>query len=400
MAAPILAILDQSIYALTNLALQMLVARSVSGEEFGAYSVGSTFFFVAALVHQTGVIEPMFVFTAQRYGQQIGAYHLRLRREWSIGFGAAALVVGLLLALAMFILGSPLLARILAAFAAVTPVLLYLWLLRRMAFVLGRIEIAVLGGVIYSLSLLSAVGLVWHAGYLTSVVAIGLSGLAAVVASAVVMAVMRWPVSQSRPPADLVYQHFRYGRWAVSSEAVVWLIGNGPIVVLPIWYGLAAAAQLRILNLMFMPLLQVVSALGSLLLRRYASSKRDAYNIRTVFKYFWLLMAGASVYSALILVFGTTVAPLMFGREHHLEEFLVAAGRRVHSLHRGDAGLLRGLARSRALPPGAARPRDCAFGHVLPAPPRRRLRHYRHPARSSHRMGRCCRCGGSVGLAA
>ncbi len=51
--AAILAILDQSIYALTNLALQMMVARSVSQEEFGAYSVGSTFFFVAALVHQT-----------------------------------------------------------------------------------------------------------------------------------------------------------------------------------------------------------------------------------------------------------------------------------------------------------------------------------------------------------
>ncbi|MBV8474429.1 MAG: hypothetical protein JO234_13510, partial [Hyphomicrobiales bacterium] len=49
MVKAMLAILDQAVYALTNLALQMLVARSVSSEEFGAYSVGSTFFFVAAL---------------------------------------------------------------------------------------------------------------------------------------------------------------------------------------------------------------------------------------------------------------------------------------------------------------------------------------------------------------
>ncbi len=320
MAKAALAILDQAIYALTNLALQMLVARSVSGEEFGAYSVGSTFFFVAALAHQTGVIEPMFVFTAQRYGQHIGAYHQRLRREWSIGFGVAVLAVGLVLALAMFIVGSPLVARILAAFAVVSPVLLYLWLLRRMTFLLGRIDIAVLGGLTYSLTLVGAAALVMYAGHMTGVVAVELSGLAAVVASVVIMAAMRWPLSKSRPPVDLLYQHFRYGRWAVSSEAVAWAIANAPIVVLPIWYGLTAAAQLRVLNLMFMPLLQVVAALGSLLLRRYASAGRDAYDMRTIFKYFWMLMAGASIYSALIIVFGTAAAPLLFGEEHRVEE--------------------------------------------------------------------------------
>jgi hypothetical protein len=44
--APLLAILDQAIYGLMNLALQVILARSVSQEEFGAYSVGSAFFFV------------------------------------------------------------------------------------------------------------------------------------------------------------------------------------------------------------------------------------------------------------------------------------------------------------------------------------------------------------------
>ncbi|MBV8664426.1 MAG: hypothetical protein JO107_15140 [Hyphomicrobiales bacterium] len=320
MVKAMLAILDQAVYALTNLALQMLVARSVSSEEFGAYSVGSTFFFVAALAHQTGVIEPMFVFTAQRYGRHIGAYHQRLRRAWSIGFGAAVLIVGMALACAMFIVGSPLVAKILAAFAVVSPVLLYLWLLRRMAFVLWRIDIAVLGGVTYSLTLFGAAAVVTYAGHMTGVAAVGLSGLAAVAASLVILAVMRWPSPKSRPPADLLYQHFRYGRWAVSSEAVAWAIANSPIVVLPIWYGLAAAAQLRVLNLMFMPLLQVVAAMASLLLRRYASSGRDAYEMRTIFKYFWMLMGGAGVYSALVILFGARVAPLLFGQAHRIEE--------------------------------------------------------------------------------
>jgi hypothetical protein len=326
LSAPFLAILDQSIYALTNLALQVLVAHSVSMEEFGAYSVGSTFFFVAALVHQTCIVEPMFVFTAQRYAQHIGSYHERLRREWSIVFGVAVLVVGLILALALWVLGSPPLARVLAAFSLVSPVLLYLWLLRRMAFFLGRIDMAVLGGIVYSLSLFGAIGLVWHAYRMSAGVAIGLSGVAAVAASLVVTVTMRWSLSQTVPPGDIVYQHFRYGRWAASSEAVVWLINSGPIVILPIWHGLGAAAQLRVLTLLFMPVHQVAAALSSLLLRRYASQGQALNNIRTVFKFFWMLLAGAGVYSALVLAFGTATARLMFGPDHLIEERLLVLG--------------------------------------------------------------------------
>jgi O-antigen/teichoic acid export membrane protein len=322
----ILAILDQSIYALTNLALQILVARSGSVEDFGAYSVGSTFFFVAAMAHQTCIIEPMFVFTSQRYGQQIGAYHRRLRREWSIGFGAAVLIVGLILALATWTLGSAPLAKTLFAFAVASPFLLYLWLVRRMAFVLGRIDVAVLGGVIYSLSLFGTTGLVWYAGHMSAGAAIGLSGLAAVGASLAVTVKMRWSLPGTPPPRDMVYQHFRYGRWAASSEAVIWLITNGPIVVLPIWFGLGAAAQLRVLTLLFMPLLQVVSALTSLLLRRYASPGRDVNNIRTIFKFFWILVAVASVYSVLVIAFGTIVAPLAFGQGGRIEEGWLVLG--------------------------------------------------------------------------
>src|SRR5471030_1756016 len=94
--APLLAIADQSIYSLTSLAFQIIVARSVSSEEFGAYTVGTTFFFITALVHQTGIVEPMFVFSGQRYRGRMAAYHDHIRREWSEGFSAAILMIGFL----------------------------------------------------------------------------------------------------------------------------------------------------------------------------------------------------------------------------------------------------------------------------------------------------------------
>jgi O-antigen/teichoic acid export membrane protein len=270
-----LAILDQAVYALTNLALQVIVARSISQEEFGAYSVGSAFFFVAALVHASFIIEPMFVFTAERYSDCVGAYHKRLRREGSILFSVTTVVVGLVLAWVMWIAGSLPVAKTLAAFAIVSPLLLYLWLLRRMAFLLGRIELAVLGGAVYSFSLFCGAALVSKFGVMTANAAVGLSGVAAIVGSVIAAGVISWTASETKPPKDMVYQHFRYGRWSASSEAVSLVISNGPIVVLPIWHGLVAAAQVRILNLIFMPVLQVVVPMAYLLLRRFASTVRQ-----------------------------------------------------------------------------------------------------------------------------
>jgi O-antigen/teichoic acid export membrane protein len=312
----IIAILDQSVYALTNLVLQFLIARSVSAAEFGAYSVGLTFFFIAALLHQTCIIEPMFVFSFQRYGKQMVAYHDRLLRQWSKAFSAAVLMAGFSFAAVFKLAGSPLLAESLWAFAMISPVVLYLWLLRRLAFLLGRIDIAAIGGVIYALVLLVTVGWVWRSGELTAVVGIGLSGIAALVASLTVMTLLRRSSALTTAPTDMFLQHVRYCRWAVGTETVNWLIANGPIVVLPIWFGLSASGEFRVINLLFMPLFQIASAMTTLLLRGFTSSKADARDPATVIKFFWMLLAGAALYSLVALALGRTLVPMLFGARY------------------------------------------------------------------------------------
>jgi O-antigen/teichoic acid export membrane protein len=317
--APILAVTDQSLYALSNLIIQIIVARSVSPEEFGAYSVGTTFFVVAVTIHQACIIEPMFVFSTQRYAVSMAAYHKRLRRGWSVIFGATVLVIGVGIAATLWSLGSPLLAKCVAAFAVVSPFALYMWLLRRMAFALGRFELAVLAGAIYSSTLLGMAGAFWYAGHLSAVLGICLTGVAAGLASiSIGLLFPRSPVS-TPPPHDMMRQHLRYGRWAVGSEAVNWLINNGPILALPIWFGLSAAAQLRVVYLFFMPLLQIVAALTVLLLRHFTSLPPSTGYRATAMKYVWLLFAGAALYSANAIAFGVALAPKIFGPQYIVE---------------------------------------------------------------------------------
>ena len=310
---PFLAIVDQSVYALTNLALQIVVARSVSAEEFGAYTFGSTFFFVAALLHQSLIIEPMFVYSTQRYGNQMTAYHARLRQGWSVAFSVSVLAAGLGISIGFLVFGSPLVAKCVAAFAFISPVLLYLWLLRRIAFILARIDLAIVGGGIYGITLCGMAVLVWHLGDMSAAVAICLSGIAAAIASIIIIVLLPRPLPHTPPPGDMVYQHLRYGRWAVGSEAVNWCIANGPIVVLPIWFGLSAVGTFRIINLLFMPLLQITAAMSTILLRRFATRRGEASSLPIVLRFVWMLLAGATLYSLAAVLFGPLAASILFG---------------------------------------------------------------------------------------
>ena len=98
------------------------------------------------------------------------------------------------------------------------------------------------------------------------------------------------------------------------------VISNGPIVLLPIWHGLVAAAQVRILNLIFMPVLQVVVPMAYLLLRRFASTGRQSEEAQKAVGFVRLLVAGAGAYSALVVALGGNLVALIFGQEHWVEE--------------------------------------------------------------------------------
>ncbi|MET4290132.1 O-antigen/teichoic acid export membrane protein [Bradyrhizobium sp. LB8.2] len=313
------AILDQAIYAATNLMLQIGIARFSPPEELGAFAVSSTFFLAAAVIHQTCIVEPMFVFSAQRFRVQIASYHRRLIQGWSIAFGAGVAATGLTLALIAIVLQSPLpLSQSLVAFSLTSPVLLYFWLLRRMAFVLGRLDLAVLGGMVYGIALMSGLGLAWKLSIFSSSVGIALSGIAAMLAAATIALLLKRPLSAESSPPDMLYQHVRYGRWAFGSEVVNWLIANGPLLILPLWFGLTASATFRVLNLLFMPLQQITAALNTLYLRKITSNRSAQTNREFAVQASFLFLA-ACIYTIAVSVAGPHLLLLIFGNEYSLD---------------------------------------------------------------------------------
>lgn len=315
---PLLAIVDQAIYALSNLLLQIGVARSVPDEVFGAFTVASSFFVVLAMAHQTFVVEPMFVLGQRRFSQSAATYYGMLRSSWSVGFGIGAALVGLLLAWILYLRGAGSVAAYTAAYAIAAPVLLYFWLMRRMAFALSRTEIAVAGNAVYGTIMLAGLAFLMLSGRAGPYSGIALSALAATAGAIVISGSISWPRHGQVPPQDALRLHVRYGRWAFGSEMISWGIANCAMLLLPLWLGLGASAVMRVLILLFMPLLQACSAMTLLLLRRSSADGNQVTETRTVARH-WLAFFGiAAAYSLCIVLVAPPMIPLVFGKAYEV----------------------------------------------------------------------------------
>lgn len=330
LGTPFLALSEQAIFAVVNLLLQVLLARTVTPEQFGAYSVANAFFFIVAIIHQTCLVEPMFVFGATRFRMVQRQYHAALRWRWTIIFSLGVIAIGGPLAAIAWMMDSPV-ALDLAVFTLVSPIILYLWLLRRIAFALGQIHLATIAVAIYAVVLFALAGGAWAAGGLTTLSAILFTGIAATMGSlALRIGLRRAERDASRgdgggdlPAAEMVRAHVHYGRWALGAEALAWALINGPILILPLWLGLASAAQLRALNLVFMPLLQVVSVASMLLLRSHARTGGGAP--RQVVLRDWALLAGGAVlYGLLVCLMGPYLLTAIFGPDYMLDATTLA----------------------------------------------------------------------------
>ena len=123
--------------------------------------------------------------------------------------------------------------------------------------------------------------------------------------------------------AHLFRPHLAYGRWAVPTSALTWVPANLPYVMLPIFGGLQASAQLRVIFTLAMPMIQTNYAFGQMLLPVFARH-RSAPDFRRHVRLalagivglslgFWMVLAiaGQSILSWLYAGRYTEVGPYL-----------------------------------------------------------------------------------------
>ena len=312
------AIVDQALFAVSNLIINVLLARWLSPREYGAFVTAYVVLILVSVAHAGLLIEPMMVLGPSRFGRgrEFKEYFaFLLRFQWVVGAAAAAvlLVVGGV----SYAFGAALLGVTFAGLACATPFIFLSWLARRACYVERQPAIAALGGAMYLL--IAGVGavLLYRIDMLTSVAAQLLMGVAAIAASGVILTKLKYAWLPTRPPMEtrsLLREHWNFFRWTGGAGVLSFSQGLVFYLVLPLFSGLEASAALRAMTNFVMPVLQSDSALAVVISPELARARMQATKVSRIVRWSTRLFALEGVISwVVVAVFRHDLVRLMYG---------------------------------------------------------------------------------------
>ncbi len=305
-----LAILDQGLFSGANFLVNILLARWLSPEEYGAFAVALSIFYLLVGFHTAVLTEPMMVFGAGKYREHFRKYlgmlfygHWAISVLISLGLGGAS----------WFLIrrGSPL-GEALLGLAVASPFLLLLWLMRRACYANMRPAWAVAGSVINLLAVLAGLFLLWQAGLLSTLTGLVLLGAAAGTAS-LGLAILSlrpsvWGFWGNPMPGMVLRDHWGYGSWNFLGVIAYWASGQILMLLIPLFLGLAASAAVAAVWNLYRPVSLFMQSLGLVLLpifSRWIGDGLENSEVRRRATRFALLFGGTVAMYGLVLSIGT-----------------------------------------------------------------------------------------------
>jgi O-antigen/teichoic acid export membrane protein len=318
-----LALVDQGMFSGAGFLVNLVLARWLAPELYGAFAVTFGAFLFVSGFHIALLLEPLAVMGAGRHSDNLSAY---FRAQFQVHF---VLVGGL--ALAGMLGGavvwrvtpdSPLVGAIFGS-ALMLPLLLLLWLVRRMCYVLHRPGLAVAGTGSYLVLILGGLAAMRLTGWATPFLSFLLMGVASIVASGILLdriGFLRGPKS----PSDISWraalrENWNYGRWLVGSNVLFHVAGQSQTFLAASMLGLGAAGILRAMQLPMLGMCHAIVAAGLLVLPSFSYDFGRGQTERLRHKA-WLASAGlgaaALCFAAILWLFAGPVEHLLFGGKY------------------------------------------------------------------------------------
>ncbi|MEM4202805.1 MAG: hypothetical protein QXS54_01920 [Candidatus Methanomethylicaceae archaeon] len=303
-------VVDQALFSGSNFLVNVLLARWLLPEEYGAFAVALSVFYLLAGFHTAVLTEPMMVFGAGKYRESFRKYlGMLLYGHWGL---SAVVVPALGIAALMFAhYGSPAMACALAGLAVASPFLLLIWLVRRACYVPMQPAWATVGSGVNLASTLVGLFLLSRAGLLSSFSGVVLLGAAAAIASLVLLILrlrpLVWGFAGNPTPVMVLGDHWGYGSWNLVGMLAYWASGQVLMFLIPMFLGLAASAAVAAVWNLYRPVSLLMQSLGLVLLpvfSRWISEGMESRELRRHATRFALLFGGAVALYGLLLTVG------------------------------------------------------------------------------------------------
>lgn len=305
------ALFDQLLFSGSNFFLNILLARWMTPEQYGAFAIAYAWFLMPENLYEAILIEPMNVFGAGKYVKQFKQY-LGFIYVGHIGtslIAALALGIGALFA---YFYDSAIIAFTLAGAALASPLLLTRWLTRFPFYVLSKPHLSAFGGLIYLIVATIGYFFLHEMGWLNGPTAIIMMGVAGFVGS--IFQTWRFLKPDLRfrhlelDPREVAKTHWDYGKWSMSTRVMNWIPSNVYTLLMPIFLSLAGSAALRTINNLVLPMAVAISALTSILMPSFVR----AYDRGGVPALKQMMRNAVLLYA--VLTGGYTLAIVLFGQ--------------------------------------------------------------------------------------
>ena len=263
-------ILDQGILSGSNFLVNILLARWLPAEEYGAFAVAFALFLFLSGFHNAVILEPTSVLGPARYPDRLWGYFRSMVFIHILLSGTAGMALA---GVAGLLFGSPGVSTGLGpAFMGAglaTPFILFLWLARRFAYVLRRPWLSLAGSLA---SLTISVGVLAVVGASGAISPLGAFGIMAASSLAGGIVVLVGTARAARaedsdapgPPVRTVLsESWHYGRWLAGASTLA--LASGQLqTIAAAFVGLEAAAGLRAAQNFALPMAQSVTAVATL----------------------------------------------------------------------------------------------------------------------------------------
>jgi O-antigen/teichoic acid export membrane protein len=262
---------DQGLTSGAGFAVNLMLARWLAPDLYGAFAVVFAAFLFISGFHNVLLLEPLSVMGPSRYADRLSAYFRAQLAVHGVLVGVLSLV-GLLGGLILWRVTphSPLVGAMFGS-AMVLSLLLLIWLARRMCYVMQRPGVAVVGSAAYSVFIIAGLSLLRLAGKVSPFSVFLLMGAGSLFATWVLLQRLGIKVAGSVSETSISWravlrENWVYGRWLVGST-VLWSVATqAQMFLVAAILGLGAAGILRAMQLPSLVMTQINTATALLVL--------------------------------------------------------------------------------------------------------------------------------------
>ncbi len=325
-----LSLMDQALISVAGFGLNVLLARWLRAEAYGAFAVAFAGFLFVSGFHNVLLLEPLTVLGPARHSRRLPEY---FREQAAIH----ALLVGSLAVLTLTV-GIGLwrvnpqnwLAGAIVGSALALPFLLWLWLVRRMCYVLQRPSTAVLGSSVYAGYVFCGLFVLHGLHRINPLSAFLVMGSGSFLAAWALWRVLGVPggatKNEGHPLKRTWRENWRYGRWLVGSTALSSAANQIQMFVVAGALGLGAAGVLRAMQVPALMLMQVLAATGLLILPAFSYDFGNQMGVRMWQKaklVSWVLLVAMVSLSLLLLPLAGPAEHLLYGGKYAAYSWLM-----------------------------------------------------------------------------